>query len=379
MSTNHNLQAVDGHADLHSERGANRGEHTGRAINPTIKVTDLAWLEFVKPDLDKAESFARDFGFTIAGREPDAIHLRGSRPGTPAMVIRKGAHSRFVGPTFKAAEAADLERLARVNDTRVEPLSGTVDGTIVRLRDPSGFAVDVTHVRNELTAHAEQPPQVLNVGAEWARVNTTQRPKRGPATVQRLGHVVLQTPHFMRALNWYVDTLGMIVSDFQFAPGKRELGPVMAFIRCDRGTVPADHHTVALVLGPVAGYAHSAYQVTDMDAIAAGGEYLLDRGYHRAWGIGRHTLGSQIFDYWRDPDKFFVEHFTDGDMFDNIIDPGWEPLTGSSLAQWGPRVPQEFLGTKPSLQMVRNMANGLRGNNDFTLPRLVAMAKGTRQ
>jgi hypothetical protein len=59
-------QPVDAHADLHSEHGGHRGEHTGRSPNPIIKVTDLAWLEFVKPDLVRAETFARDFGFVVA-------------------------------------------------------------------------------------------------------------------------------------------------------------------------------------------------------------------------------------------------------------------------------------------------------------------------
>jgi hypothetical protein len=52
-------QPVDGDADLHGEHGAHRGEHTGRCLSPIIKVTDLAWLEFVKPDLKRAETFAR--------------------------------------------------------------------------------------------------------------------------------------------------------------------------------------------------------------------------------------------------------------------------------------------------------------------------------
>ena len=86
MTDKRHLQTVDGHADMHSEHGPNRGEHTGRAVNPTIKVTDLAWLEFVKPDLNRAETFARDFGFVIAARKPDALYLRGSLPGTPATV-----------------------------------------------------------------------------------------------------------------------------------------------------------------------------------------------------------------------------------------------------------------------------------------------------
>ena len=377
--SNHRLgRVVDGHADLHSELGPNRGEHSGRAINPTIKVTDLAWLEFEKPDLERAETFARAFGFAVAAREPNALYLRGSLPGAPCVLIRRGAHSRFVGPTFKAGEAADLHRLARATDRRFELLTDPTAGSIVRLTDPSGFDVGVAHLSGELPALAEQQTQILNFGAEPRRINATQRPPRAPALVQRLGHVVLQTPQFSRALNWYLDTLGMIVSDFQYAPEQRDLGPVMAFIRCDRGSVPADHHTLALLLGPVAGYAHSAYQVTDFDAVAAGGEYLLENGYHRAWGIGRHTLGSQIFDYWSDPDKFFVEHFTDGDMFDNTLEPGWEPLTASSLAQWGPRVPPEFMGAKPSLQLVRDVVSGLRGDNDYTLPKLAAMVQGAR-
>ena len=371
-------QPVDGHADLHSEHGAHRGEHTGRCLNPIIKVTDLAWLEFVKPDLKRAETFARDFGFVVAASRPDALYLRGSLPGTPAVVIRKGIGSRFVGPTFKSAERQDLHRLAQATGTRVQPLGDVISGSVVRLSDPSGFAVAVAHVDDELAELPELAPQILNVGTAQPRVNITQRPPRAPAPVQRLGHVVLQTPHFVHTLNWYLDTFGMIVSDFQFPPGRRDLGPVMAFIRCDRGSEPADHHTLALVLGPATGYAHSAYQVTDFDAIAAGGEYLLEKGYHRAWGIGRHTLGSQIFDYWTDPDRIFVEHFTDGDMFDNTLEPGWEPLTASSLAQWGPRVPAEFLGAKPSLKLVREVASGLRGDNDYTLSKLAAMAKGAR-
>ncbi|MDT5092399.1 MAG: hypothetical protein QOH60_1762 [Mycobacterium sp.] len=98
MRNHRHGSALDGHADLHSELGPNRGEHSGRATNPTIKVTDLAWLEFEKPDLARAETFARAFGFAVAAREPDARYLRGSLPGTPAVIVRKGVRSRFIGP-----------------------------------------------------------------------------------------------------------------------------------------------------------------------------------------------------------------------------------------------------------------------------------------
>ncbi|MDT5067985.1 MAG: hypothetical protein QOK02_4140 [Mycobacterium sp.] len=67
---------------------------------------------------------------------------------------------------------------------------------------------------------------------------------------------------------------------------------------------------------------------------------------------------------------------TDGDMFDNTLEPGWAPLTASSLAQWGPCVPAEFLGATSSLKSLREAASGLRGDNDYTLSKLLAMAKG---
>jgi hypothetical protein len=44
----------DSHRDLHSEQGALPGEHVGRASDPVIKVHDIAWLEFEKPDLAAA-------------------------------------------------------------------------------------------------------------------------------------------------------------------------------------------------------------------------------------------------------------------------------------------------------------------------------------
>lgn len=100
------------HNDLHSEQGALAGEHPGRATNPVIKVHDLAWLEFRKPDLARAETFAHAFGFATVLRTSSELHLRGSNPGSPCVIIRQGPRSRFLAVAFRAAEEADLVRLA---------------------------------------------------------------------------------------------------------------------------------------------------------------------------------------------------------------------------------------------------------------------------
>ncbi|MEU4453092.1 VOC family protein [Nocardioides sp. NPDC023903] len=362
------------HSDLHAESGRLVGEHPGRARNPVIKVTDLAWLEFTKPDLQRAQIFAHAFGFSTVGRTDAELVLRGADPGTPAVIVRKGPRSKYLGAAFKAADAADLIRLADATGAVVRPLPAHLGGMTTDLVDPSGAQVRVVSGTHELPALAPQTPLAMNAGVATPRTNSAQRPPREPARVQRLGHVVLQTTRYLETLDWYLQHLGMIVSDFKFYAGQRARGPVMSFIRCDRGAVPADHHTLAMTLGPRNRYVHSAYQVSDLDALAAGGEYLLDRGYDRSWGIGRHVEGSQIFDYWRDPDGFLVEHFTDGDLFDDTLETGWSEMTASGLAQWGPPASLDFMGVSPrrldSFRELTSIGIALGSRNEFDLHRL---------
>jgi catechol 2,3-dioxygenase-like lactoylglutathione lyase family enzyme len=272
-----------------------------------------------------------------------------------------------------------VRRLADAMGAPTRSLPENIGGLSVDVVDPSGVPVRVIAGTHALPVLASQTPHVLNLGHDLLRTNATQRPPRMPARVQRLGHVVLQSTKYVETLDWYLDNLGMIVSDFLFFPGQRDRGPTMSFIRCDRGDTPTDHHTVAVALGPRNKYVHSAFQVADVDALAAGGEYLRERGYRRSWGIGRHIQGSQIFDYWRDPDGFLVEHFTDGDMFDSTLEPGWATFAASGLSQWGPPITKDFLGIAPgreSLDELRSMLTAVRDHdNEFTLARLRGLLK----
>ncbi len=368
----HPEKAQDPHRSLHGEVGARPGEHSGRSKNPLVKVAGLAWLEFEKPDLDQAGRFLADFGFTIAEQTPQALVLRGRQAGAACLLVRRGPSSRFAGAAFQAAARGDLDLLARGTGGAVTAHRG---GHAVMLRDPSGFPVRVVHGVPELPALPGRAPLPLNFGAEAARVNAAQRPARRPAEIWRLGHVVLGTTRFAAALDWYLDTLGMIVSDFLYLDGQRDRGPAMAFIRCDLGSVPADHHTLAMLLQPRTEYVHSAYQLTDLDEVAASGAYLRERGYRHAWGLGRHIQGSQIFDYWRDTDKLMFEHYADGDVFDCSADPGWAPLSVSGLAQWGPRATAEFTGARdPGVVLAAIKALRDQGN-EIDLPALRGLVK----
>jgi hypothetical protein len=327
----------------------------------------------------RAEAFAQAFGFSTLLRTNDELQLRGTDADAPCVMVRRGARSKFVGMAFTAQDEVDVLRLADAVGGPTRALPESIGGLAVDLVDPSGVPVRVVAGTHDLEPLPIQTPHTLNFGHELLRANVTQRPPRLPARVQRLGHVVLQSAKYFEALNWYLDNLGMIVSDFLYFPGQRELGPTMSFIRCDRGDTPADHHTLAVALGPRNRYVHSAYQVADLDAMASGGEYLRERGYQRSWGIGRHVQGSQLFDYWRDPDGFMVEHFTDGDMFDHSLEPGWAAFTASGLAQWGPPITKDFLGIAPgreTLDELRSMLTAVRDDdNEFTLTRLRGLLK----
>jgi hypothetical protein len=297
------------------------------------------------------------------------------------VIIRRGPRSRFAGPAFAAQDEADVNRLASATGARTRALPEAIGGVAVDLTDPNGVPVRVVAGTHGLAELPGQQAHTFNFGHELRRANATQRPRREPARVQRLGHVVVQTTKYLASLDWYLHHFGLIVSDFQYHAGQRDRGPVLSFMRCDRGATPADHHTLAIALGPSNRYVHSAYQVCDLDAIAAGGEYLNESGYHRSWGIGRHIQGSQIFDYWRDPDGVMVEHFSDGDMFDATVEPGWAPMTASGLAQWGPPVTKDFLGIAPnreSIRELRSMLTAIRDDNEFDITRLRGLLKVAR-
>ncbi|MEP9416102.1 VOC family protein [Gordonia sp. VNQ95] len=375
MTTSHDV-----HDGLHSENGAHRGEHSGRHPNPVIKVEDLAWLEFEKPDLVQTAAFAADFGFTPTLHTADELHLRGTTAGPPCVIVRRSHRSAFIGPAFRAAADADVHTFAERGGVPVERLPETLGGIAATTKDPSGAFVRVVSGVIEHPESAAQPVwTTYNMGDHRPRINGTQRAPRTPAMIERLGHVVVQSNRYLESLNWYLEHLGLIVSDFLFYDGQRDRGPVMSFIRCDRGGIPSDHHTLAMTLGPSNRYVHSAFQVRDLDTLAAGGEYLRDKGRYRSWGIGRHIQGSQIFDYWRDPDGFLVEHFTDGDLFDCTVEPGWAPMTASGLAQWGPPTTADFLGIAPgkeSLRELRSILSSLRsGDTEFDVQRLLGLMK----
>jgi hypothetical protein len=323
-----------------------RPEPIGRAI-------ELAFLRWEKRRLAPTERFWRDFGLHIVSSSADRLVARGTGPAPCIAIATKGHRDRFIGPAFTMSNDTELDRYVHaLGGRRLEPDAIPGGGAGVELADPSGRSIWLLQGQSTVDPLPMRAALVAdtNTAQHAPRVNRTVRAPIEPARIVRLGHVVLQTVDFPRMADWYQRVLGIIPTDVQYlADGS----PTLAFCRLNLGDQPADHHTVVLVGGVEEKYEHSAYEVLDLDALGQGQQVLRAQGHRHMWGIGRHVLGSQLFDYWFDPDGFEYEHYTDGDLFTADHETAYSPLEFGGIWAWGEDAPASMKPKKNLRTLVR--------------------------
>ena len=298
---------------------------------PVIRIEDIAHVRFAAPDLPAMRAFLLDFGlscFEAGGR----LYGKGS-DGRPFVHVTEPGEARFLAVGLRAASIADLEVLAAHQRVPVEVLDEPGGGRIVRLTDPDGYQVEV--VAGQETA--EPSPAITD--APRNSVSATQRQRASvrleatPAHVHRIGHAVLKVRDFRTSEAWYKERFGLLTSDEVEAAHDVPLG---AFMRCDLGERLADHHTLFLAQLPgELGLLHAAFEVANLDDLMLGHQHLKAAGREAAWGVGRHIMGSQVFDYWKDPFGNELEHWTDGDLFTAADPPQKLPMSALLAVQWG--------------------------------------------
>lgn len=310
---------------------------------PIVKVRDVAFPRLQAPDLDAMEAFLIDFGMSRAARSADALYMRGCGPAHHVHVVHRGAPA-FLGFAFEAASRADLDRLAATDGfTPVAAIDEPGGGFRTTTRDPHGLLVEVVFGIDTVAPRSDAQPRPLNLGTARQRIGTPQRIAAGPSRVLRFGHLALNVTDVPAVVDWYHTRFGLIASDrIHLVPGM-EVG---VFTRCDRGDEASDHHSILfssdMASNGVPGLNHVSWEVVDIDDVHAGSEHLTARGRQHEWGIGRHLLGSQVFDYWRDPWGHIHEHWTDGDQLDASVPAGDHTLDVALASQWGPNPPPTF-------------------------------------
>ncbi len=300
-----------------------------------IKVKDIAYACFAAPDLDAMERFVTDFGLVVTARRDDVLYARGTDP-SPYLHITERGDAGFRGIAFEAASADDLLAAAKLEGASpVEKIDAPGGGQRVRFTDPDGYAIEVVHGRELLPPLAVRSAAPLNRGSDRQRRGALQRVQAGPSSVKRVGHAGLRVRDFRRSEAWYQSRFGFLSSDEVYLGAPDNV--IAAFMRCDRGDVHTDHHTLVCVgvgEGEV-GLDHVAFEGEDFDAVMVGHEHLKQAGYEHKMGVGRHILGSQVYDYWRDPWGHVLEHFTDGDLLNDQHETQLYDPAAALGTQWG--------------------------------------------
>lgn len=226
-------------------------------------------------------------------------------------------------------------------------------GHIITVEDPQGFPVNFVCGQSvRATSGSTKEQLIINDEINKPRQRKFQRFEPGPAEIYKLGHFGYVVTEFDSMLDWYTRYFNIIPSDILYipAPGSVESNggrkEVAMFAHIDRGEDMVDHHSLFVSSATPGGkhhVHHCSFEIHDFDTQALGHQWLAQKGYESVWGVGRHILGSQIFDYWWDTTGNMVEHYADGDLVNFETPMGFAPAGHEGLAVWGPEVPAAFL------------------------------------
>jgi len=331
--------------------------------DPIVRADALAHVVFERKDVEKMGLFLQDFGLLPCSASSGKSRYFRSYGSLPYGVeLIPSERDAFVGFALVARSRADLEALAAAEEASIERIEAPGGGERVRLIDPNGFRIDLIHgfqPANPVPTRA--PITQFNTPGLSNRVNAGVRTELAPAPVLRFGHVVLSTTDFPGTASWYMRRFGLIPSDLQTLPDGT---PVLGFFRLDRGAEPADHHSLAMVVGPEPKMLHVSTETIDLDAIGQGQQFLWTQGWEHYWGMGRHLLGSQLYDYWKDPVGDEWEHYADSDVMTADYPTAFHPLTLGSLWSWGQDLPMSMRPAMPAPPdappVVRQLVQALR-------------------
>ncbi|KPM41688.1 hypothetical protein AK830_g4861 [Neonectria ditissima] len=328
-----------------------------------IQLERISHVYFEHLDLGKLDEFAKDFGLVPAYEDSSQIVYRGYGKDPYCYVARKSSDGTqsFGGAAFVAQTQADFDKAASMSGAVVSSLSPLPGGgRQVELKSPSGFPFHIVYGQEERIRSETVPSaQVDYLGPFNGSIVKNrlvhvkghfQRFHPGPAMVHKLGHYGFIVANWAEEVTWYTANFNFVPSDVQHSPDDASVD-VITFMHLDLGERFSDHHSLFLARAPQGEHDrmhHTSFEVEDFDTQALGHEWLASKGHKPVWGIGRHILGSQIFDYWRDPSGFTIEHYADGDVV-NVHSETKRSVAGPT-AVWGPEFPKDMMkdGTRPT-------------------------------
>jgi len=308
-----------------------------------VKVKDMAFCRMQSPDLDQAEEFLLNFGLKRSHRTADRLYMRGTDSAQYLHVTHLGP-PKFLGFAFYVDSMDDLEKMSQTpGASKIEDMNEPGGGKRVVVKEPNGYDIELVYGIEPLPELPVTRDVKLNWGTEkYRRTGDLVRIHAGPSEVKRIAHGVFMTTDYKKTQKWFEDMLGFIPSDSIYDGDKSNV--IASFNRADRGPEYVDHHIFLCLQGEKTGMNHVSFEVQSIDDVMLGHEHLKSKNkYEHAWGIGRHVLGSQVFDYWKDPWGRIHEHWTDTDVLNNQAVTNYLSAEEGLNSQWGEPAPEAFI------------------------------------
>lgn len=313
-------------------------------MSDRILLDDVAYTAYMADDLDLMERFLTDFGMKRSARTDEALYMRGTGSAHHIHVTRKGPENKFLGGAFRVQSRAELEKAARIpGASAIERITEPGGGERVTLKTPNGHNLWLEYGAETVPELPARRVYQMNFASSHLRFNTAVRQRPEITPILRIGHFVLWVADAPKEIAWFRKHFDLVPSDYICAhsdePDPKVVG---TFLRYDRGQEYVEHHCMLITQSVNFGCHHSSYEVLDLDAVTSGHDYLVEKGWHLDAGVGRHYLGSLIYDYWKDPFGNRVEHYTDTDLINDDYAPVYFVGTADETTQWGMAPPPSF-------------------------------------
>lgn len=295
-------------------------------------ITSLHSHSLQVPDLSVGAGFYSDFGLEVSDQDGlGAVRCAGREQ--EQIVLREGPEKRMQAVCFTVRDGALPElrgRLEAAGHSETDGLPGRGEGFWTR--DPDGLLVQL--VEAEPAPWRSYPEVTFNFGDHRDRVDEPRWLQLGVPAPRRLGHVIKFTPDLAASERFYMEVLGLKLSD--------RVEGMLSFWNTGEG---GDHHVFGTIQSSHLGLHHSSFEVADFDEMGMGAQHMAEKGHTMQWGLGRHTFGSNLFNYVQDPWGSWIEYFSEMDRITSC----WEGKTWQAPpAIWGPPLPAEFLANTES-------------------------------
>lgn len=298
---------------------------SGHPSNPAkkIQLVRIAHVFYKHEKIDDAKAFMHDFGFQETETIGKTTYFRGYGTEPFVLAIEASDKTEFGGAAFAVESEEDLvfaskslPASAKPSDvydlktpgggkgvTFYDPVDGfpfhLVHGqTPVEPRDPHFPILKVNYVRLPPPppfTNPNSPPPPPQPTEKNRGPNQFQRFQKRPAPVHKLGHFGMCVTDFAACYDFYTTHFNFFPSELVHdAAGVDKT----VFFRLNRGADFVDHHCFFFFEGPKMHVHHSSFETHDFDTQVLGHDWLREKGYTNCWGVGRHVMGSQIFDYW---------------------------------------------------------------------------------